>query len=390
MRSPPIVFGRAPAHGPKWPGVRKPLAQRHYHPVLRLGFAVATIVLCAAALEMALRYRDWPRTVTSGWRVSAQASPSNQFGWHGQPARPRRQNEFVIVMTGGAAVECLACPPGETLDVMLEHAVRRFNPNVRVVTMGATGYGQDQEYLALHDYFSHDRADLVINWASIADDVPTNTFRSGPKRPGQPALKPTFAWRNNDILGPTEGIGDLVYHSKLSALIWPLFIDIDRNWTVLLPKADPGSDAPPRDIQARSHVDDPLEQQHSNWSIWLTPRPERVTYGIELTHGLFLHMRELARLSGARFAILLTPSPADMRATAPIALEHKGHWFVADPRARDSAIAAATDGFDQITLPPEDETPPSPDAERHVMARLAEALNEREMLKPAPVERQRH
>lgn len=348
------------------------------------------VALGLGAIETAMRYGNWPRPILSGWRVTAPDGPVNQFGWRGQPPRRHRPGEFVVLMTGGGGVECLACPPNETLDLMLERTLRRYNPNVRVVTLGSTGYGQDQEYLALHAYFTYARADLVIVWAAIADDVPANTFRVGHPRPGQVVLKPSFALRDRDLLGPTEWLGQPVYKSKLSQLVRPWFIDIDRNWTILLPPADPGASGPPPGTEARSHVDDLLEQQRSTWSIWLTPRPARVKYGIELTRALLTHMHEVSTLRGARFTVLLTPAAADSGTEAPIALEHAGHWFLADPATRDAAIAETTDGFDPITLPPEDGTPGSAEAERRMMARLAEALSQRDLLTPVALTGNRH
>jgi hypothetical protein len=371
------------------------LDERHYNPAIRLAFAVATIVLCLAAIEMGMRYRDWPRPIVSGWRASqdqrgTQTEPLNQYGWRGQSTHQRHHDDFVVVLTGGAEVECLACPPDETTDVILERALRRYNPNVRVVTLGSAGYGQDQQYLALHEYFAREHADLVIDWAFPARDVPANTFRSAPERLGKPVLKPTFAYSTNDLLGPTETIGGQIYNSKLSTLLRPLLIDIDRNWTVLLPKPDPGGASPPQGVQPREHIDEPLEQQRSNWTIWLTPRPLRVTYGIDLTRALFHHMLGLSQLRGARFTVLLTPSLADVQTETPVALEHAGHWFVADPAMRDAAIAKLTEGYTTITLPPEGNPEASPERERRIMARLAEALDRRDLLTLPQIVGQRH
>ncbi len=293
-------------------------------------------------------------------------------------------------MTGGAEVECVECPPGETLDLILERAIQRYNPMARVVTLGARGYGEDQEYLALHEFLSSAHADLVVSWATIAETVPANTFRSGQPRPGVFVLKPTFALRGNDIVGPTEEIGKPVYRSKLSGVIWPLFINPARNWNTLLPKADPGASIAPRGVARRLRVDDLLEEQQSSWSIWISPRPARVQYGINLTRALLRHMRELATLRGARFAVLLTPKPPEGHHDVPVALEHAGYWFLGDPAARDAAIAEATTGLDPITLPSDGSAQSGLEAERLLMEHLADALNERNLLTPVAAARPRH
>ena len=100
-------------------------------------------------------------------------------------------------------------------------------------------------------------------------------------------------------------------------------------------------------------------------------------------------MRDLATLHGARFAVLQMPDPAEPRADQPIALEHEGHWFVADPITRDAAIAQITEGFETMVLPPADGQPAAPELETQVMARLAVALNQRQLLSPASMARLR-
>ena len=348
------------------------------------------VLLALCAVEMAMRYLDRPHWVISGWRASDGKGPVNPFGYRGQPTKPFRSSDFVVVLTGAAAVECLACPPDETLDLMLERALRQYNPDVRVVTIGSGGYGQDQEYLALHQFLDSRHADLVINWASFADDVPANTFRLGQPRPGQLLPKPTFALRGNDSVGPTEGIGGQVYKTKLTTLLRPMFIDLDRNWTTLLPKADPGAAIAPPSAEIQSHVDANLEEQRTVWSIWLAPRPARVKYGMALTRALLRHMQELSRLRGARFEILLTPAQSGSHTDVPMALVHDGHWFLADPATRDAAISEITAGFATITLPADDSPAAAPEAGRQMMARLAEALNQRGLLTEVPVDHPRH
>ena len=86
-------------------------------------------------------------------------------------------------------------------------------------------------------------------------------------------------------------------------------------------------------------MDADLEGQRTAWSIWLTPRPARVKYGIALTRALLRHMQDFSRLRGARFGILLTPGQGGSHTDVPMALVHDGHWFLADPATRDAAIS---------------------------------------------------
>jgi hypothetical protein len=158
----------------------------------------------------------------------------------------------------------------------------------------------------------------------------------------------------------------------------------------LLPKADPGAATAPPGAEIQSHVDADLEGQRTAWSIWLTPRPARVRYGIALTRALLQHMQEFSRLRGARFEILLTPAPAGAHSDVPMALVHDGHWFLADPAVRDAAVGEIISGFDTITLPAGDGGAAAPDAARQTMARLAEVLNQRGLLTEVPADHPRH
>lgn len=357
---------------------------------MNIVLAVGSSGLLLAIAELGMRYLDRPRTVISGWRTTTEAGPFNQAGWRGRPWR-HRPSDFVVVVAGGGAVECPHCPPDETLDLILERALRPHKANAAVITLGSQGHGQDQALLALQQYLTRERADLIVVLASIADDVPRNTFRSGEKAPGAAMLKPTYALRGDQLLGPTDRIGQLVYRSKFSTLLHTPFTDLDRDWNAMLPPADPGAATPPAGIATRIRVEDRLEEQRTPWSTWMTPRPARVRHGIALTRALLGAMQRLATLHGARFAIVLTP-PAGLeaQANAPLALEHMGHWFVADPAARDAAIAEATAGFDPIVLAREEgETPPL-DAERRRMAGLAGVLKQRDLLTRIAPDRPRH
>jgi hypothetical protein len=384
--------------GRKKSAVRESTAERPVKFVMNAVLAIGVVGLILAISELGMRYEGWPATIISGWRAAATVAPVNLSGSRGRPWR-HQPSDFVVILTGAENVECAACPEDETLDLILERALRQYNPIARVITLGSAGYGEDQEYLLLQQYFTHDRADLVLVWPMIAEDVPRNTFRTGQSRPGQSMPKPTFELRGDNLLGPTEKIGEPIYKSKLSILLHRPLIDLDRNWTTLLPRADPGAVTPPSGVEAQLRVDDMLEDQRTAWSIWMTPRPARVRYGIALTHVLLRRMREAATLTGARFALLLTHSapasmpghpPAEDHPDGPVTLEHAGHWFLADSASRDAAIAEVTAGFNPIVLPLNASPVPSLEAERGLMTRLAETLNERDLLHPVASPGTRH
>ena len=361
------------------------MAGRHPNRTLNIALAVASVGLMLAAVEMALRLADRPETVVSGWRATSPNPPIHQLGWRGRPFN-RQTGAFMVVLVGAGNVECPLCPPEEPLDLMLERALRTHNPQARVVTLGANFYGQDQQYLAIQQYLKHGRADLIVVWPSLAADVPRNTFRTGTPAPGMTRPKPSFTLRDTNLLGPTEKIGDSLYRSKLSILAHRPFADFDRDWINMIPPADPGAAAAPDGVETKRTVQEALDEQRSPWSIWLTPRPSRVRYGIDLTRALLRRMEQVAGLQGSRFAVLLT---ADDTAPEPdrVALEHAGHWYLGEKSARDAAVEEIVGGMETIRLAAG--ALASPLAERLVVTRLAEALAEQEMLTPLAAARVR-
>lgn len=368
------------------------MAQRSISRPLQIACAAVVLTLCFATGEFSMRYIDRPADVYSGWRATGAPGPLNQAGLRGRPWPVTKPGDFAVVLSGGDEVECRLCPEGETMDAILEQALRRFNRDAQVVTLGASGHGQDQALLLLREHLARQRADLVISWVSADTDVPRNTFRSGQPVPGIDRLKPTFALVGGDLRGPSEALGQSLYSLKFAALLVPLFSDPEARWSRYLPPASPGAPAAVAGIERRLHVDDPLDQQRSPWSVWLSPRPARVAYGIDLTRHLLRRTGELAQLHGARFVVLLAPrapsvpgaGPAVDQPAGPLALEHGGRWFLADPKSRDQAMADIGDGFSPVVLPPDDGPTSTPEWQRRIATRLAEVLAQRALLTSPP------
>ena len=365
------------------------MAIRPFDRALKFVFWAALTALGLGAVEFGLRYLNRPSAIVSGWLATVTQGPFNQIGLRGRPWPPRSPGDVVVTLVGAEEVECVRCPPDETLDLILENALRTFNPAARAVALGATGYGLDQEYLALRDYFDHERASILLVWISPARDVARVTFRTGHPAPGRTAPKPAFWLRDGELLGPTEGVGHDIHWSKLATWLVPLFADADARWNRSLPAADPGSRVAPAGL-AVQRIDNAPEDPNSPWGIWLQPPPPRARYGLDVTRALLRRMAETATLRGTRF-ILVMPQPAAV--DRAVALAHAGHWFVADPARRDAAIAELTAGFETIILEPDDSANAgngaAPDSERRTMAQLATILHQRNYLDPATVPRSR-
>jgi hypothetical protein len=87
---------------------------------------------------------------------------------------------------------------------------------------------------------------------------------------------------------------------------------------------------------------------------------------------------------------MLLSTPPETHAEGPVALEHGGRWFVADPAMRDAAVAEVTDGLDTITLAREESQPNAVAGEQNIMTRLAGVLSQHNLLVSAALTRPRH
>ena len=271
---------------------------------LKFVFWTALTALGLGAVEFGLRYLDRPPAIVSGWLATVPQGPFNQIGLRGRPWPPRTPADVVVTLVGAEEVECAHCPPDETLDLILENALRRFNPAARAAALGAGGYGPDQEYLALREYYDHERASILLVWISPARDVARVTFRSGHPASGLTSPKPAFWLRDGELRGPTEGVGHAIHWSKLATWLIPLFADADARWNRSLPAVDLGSREAPAGL-AVQRIDDAPDDQNSPWAIWLRPPPPRVRYGLDVTRALLRRMAETATLRGTRFILVI-------------------------------------------------------------------------------------
>ncbi len=146
-----------------------------------------------------------PTPVYAGWNSLSGlggVSPNevNQLHFRGQKIE-YEDDDFVIVMLGDSQVEAQACAYGWMPERRLQHFLNvEHGKNVKVFTLGASGYGQDQQLLALRGYLKDYRADLVILWQSPVNDVWNNMFPTN--WPANGVLKPTYWLENGELQGP--------------------------------------------------------------------------------------------------------------------------------------------------------------------------------------------
>ena len=278
--------------------------------LLRGLLMVVSIGITLALVEAFMRILDRPKTPISGWRaVGVNPSELNQLGFRGRPIS-YSVDDFVIVLAGDSQVEAKACAFDWMPERRLESHLNSNGARVRVFSVAASGYGQDQELLALREYFKQYRADLVLLWETPINDVWNNLFPTS--WPADGTSKPTFWLQNGQLRGPSEEIGQPVRETprlKL-ALAWRKNVrwwSRDREWERTYPPA----------YAARAEYSGPVLDDWQQWwpnneraireenlatekahlAMLLTPRSQRMQYALDLTNKL---LREIERLTATR------------------------------------------------------------------------------------------
>ncbi len=283
--------------------------------IYRVGLVIFSTVISLLIAEAALRLIHKPRVVLSGWRaINANPRENNQLGFRGQRIE-YSDDDFVIVLLGDSQVEAVACAyewmPERRLETYLNSTGRR----VRVFSVAASGYGQDQQLLALREYFEKFRANLVVHWQTPKNDIWNNVFPTNMPVDGTP--KPTFWLEAGQLRGPSEGIGQPVSETprlKLQLLLRRLARwSRDRHWEKLYPPAyRPLTEVRETvkddwqqlwDKNERNMRAENLDTEKTHLSITLTPRSERMQYGLDLTRQLLQEIERLTRSRGGQFAI---------------------------------------------------------------------------------------
>jgi hypothetical protein len=261
-----------------------------------------------------------PPRLESGWRAFAPKSEQNQSGFRGRPF-VYSQDDFVVVLLGDSQVEAMALPfesmPEQLLESELNSDNKSFdNKKVKVFSLGAGGYGQDQELFALQEYFRKFRADLVVLWETPNNDVWNNVF---PTHMASFNPKPTYWLQDGRLQGPTESWGQPLPYSRFA--VWALwqrlhldfFQQRDKEWERRLP--------PPyrpiehyagnvnREWQDRWDTnlarmrDENIENEKTGIAMTLSPRSERTQYGLDLTRGLLKRIEEAANSKGGKLVL---------------------------------------------------------------------------------------
>jgi hypothetical protein len=163
----------------------------------------------------------------------------------------------------------------------------------------------------------------VLLWQTPGNDVWNNIFPTHWPTNANP--KPTFWLENGQLKGPTEQLGEKVPYPAIKILsLFPNFIPSisrrDTMWEKRLPPAyKPMTEySGPLDYDWQERWDtnarmrdENLDTEKSHYAIGLTPRSERMKYGLELTRSLLREIEKLALARGGKFIVFTVYTPKE-------------------------------------------------------------------------------
>lgn len=202
-----------------------------------LALVIGSSIVAIFIMEVLLRVMGIPATLKSGWGWENSAGRKlskydnltiNQFGYRGQQIS-YHADDYVVVLVGDSQVEAYAGPPEHMPEQFLQESLGNWlHKPVKVFSLAASGWGQDQQLLALQEYFRTFRADLVVLWATPGNDFWENAFpdRSVTSQAGH--LKPTYRLVDQKLYGPYFTSGSYLHGSAIAQLVESIFANIKK------------------------------------------------------------------------------------------------------------------------------------------------------------------
>ena len=323
---------------------------------------VISSVFCSLLLaELLLQLFYKPAPLTSGFKAYVSKFEQNQLGFRGQHIE-YSPDDFVIVLLGDSFVQAQACAYGWMPERRLEHYLKLSGKKVRVFTVGAAGWGQDQQLLAMREYYEKYRADWVLLWETPANDVWNNIFPMH-----WLATKPTFWLENGELRGPSEEMGAELTPSSVFKLVVLLQnlrgvrVDRDKQWEKYLPRPyKPLTQYHGRvnqqwqqywDANFGSMRDENFENERNHRAIFLTPRSDRMQYGLELTRTLLHEIQSLVRSHKGRFSIFRPDLPWNDTSANEEVYVLNGKYYLASAKQFEANMQYLNHEFESYLLP---------------------------------------
>lgn len=306
--------------------------------------AVATLAVWIA--EVALRTADRPSPISSGWGwaqsprrniAPPEDSGQNELGLRGRPFLYGAQ-DAVVLLLGDSQVEATTSRPEFMPEQLLEaHLGQAALPRpVKVFSLASSGWGNDQQLLALEHYFQTHRADVVLVWATPQNDFWENSFPDRNTTAIAGHIKPTFLLNSTGLKGPFL-FGDVyLSRSRVMEIILRAWLRLTGRtkeqylldqWVQQLPLAvrRPVEEAAarclsypivaqkeffenifrlPADRGVTLHTKEDVENSRSHFSPFIEPRSERDQYLINITRALLDRIKRVVTDHGAVFRVI--------------------------------------------------------------------------------------
>ena len=247
-----------------------------------------------------------------GWNGTSSAliDSLNQLGFRGKTFQPRKNKSTkIILFVGDSQVESNGLPFYYMMENLVQQKLQQKDSlhNYQCYSIGAGGFGQDQEFLALKEYFKNYEADHVILWLTPENDIWNNIFPT--HWPVNANPKPTYWIENNQLKGPNfEWLEEYpsphtaAWEQPISALS-----KLDSKWESKLPAPYKGvTKAAFKGAVEKTPAlggDEAIEIEKSQYAIFLDPPSDRMKYGIELTRFLLDSMVQISTTHNAHFNI---------------------------------------------------------------------------------------
>jgi hypothetical protein len=319
----------------------------------------------------------------------------------------------------------MGTPPGVLPATLLEEALRhalssdcppslrRPDLGVTVFTLGQTGWGQDQELLALDALIGTAHPHLIVNWFTPENDLWNNAFPTHYPRSGTP--KPTFVldhdrlrltsrdeilpgWTRSRFLTASKIASDRIERRLrgISASAdfsghFPLPFDPDGTWErAHLPPASTARTSATDDetaylSQFNPYFEmDPVELEKSHFVIGMNPQSPRIDYMVHLTAALIRRIQIRAKQADAEYAALYySAETTNQPLYPPDGTYHaRGYEFVFSHRRMHERLEEMFDGIRRYEIPlldndwrmPHNDPHLITPANRHVLESLARLL----------------
>jgi hypothetical protein len=349
--------------------------RRDVAPQVLFGAVAAMIGLAAAfvvSAEIVLRILDRPARVTIGWTYS-RAAERNEFGFRGHPFKPSAGVRLVLL--GDSQVESNATTFEEMPEVYLRRAIiERTGATVSIATIGASGWGQDQQLLALQTHINAIRPLAVVLWFTEGNDLWNNTFPTNLPKDGVP--KPTFWLEGGELRGP--------HLPWLEPYVPPGFrlvhairrvgglrnYPTDAEWELRLPPPYRSSVPPPgtpslarviaqargvREDEVPYFAEENFETEKTHFSVFLAQESPRLNYSAALTRALLSRIQSLCAAHGATLLLLVTNRLDTIKIPPnPTMFEVRGKGYTLSSSSAHRVIDRVLQGFPviRLTAPP--------------------------------------